>query len=158
MPKLILRTLELTFYQLLICFVDRLSRLLRTSVPPDAMRLYRENLALKVQLDALTAETTRLRGKRARASLRTRAAQVWAYLATRANRPFQKHHLSASPRTIERWATKLRQGPWKRSVRLPAAVDPVPHSDEFSTAVFRKLGAFRHDSCRWVTAPRVAKA
>jgi hypothetical protein len=115
-PKLILRTLELTFYHLLICFVDRLSRLPRTSVPPDAMRLYRENLALKVQLDALTAETTRLRGKRARASLRTRAAQVWAYLATRANRPFQKHHLSASPRTIKRWATKLRQGPWKRSV------------------------------------------
>ena len=80
------------------------------------MRLYRENLALKVQLDALAVETTRLRGKRARASLRPRAAQVWAYLATRANRPFQKHHLSASPRTIKRRATKLRQGPWQRSV------------------------------------------
>ena len=76
MAKLILRTLELTFYHLLICFVDRLSRLPRTSVPPDAMRLYRENLALEVQLDAVAAETTRLRGKRARVSLRTRAAQV----------------------------------------------------------------------------------
>ncbi len=79
------------------------------------MRLYRENLALKVQLDALAAETTRLRGKRARVSLRTRAAQVWAYLVTRGNRPFQKHNLSASSRTIKRWATKLRQGPWQRS-------------------------------------------
>ena len=111
MPNLILRTVEFVFYHLLICFVDRLSRLPRTSVPPAAMRLSRENLALKVQLDALVTETTRLRGKRARASLRTRAAQVWAYLITRANRPFQKHHLSASPRTIKRWATRLRQGP-----------------------------------------------
>jgi hypothetical protein len=114
-PKLILRTLELTFYHLLIRFVDRLSRLPRTSVPPDAMRLYRENLALKAQLDALAAETTRLRGKGARVSLRTRAAQVWAYLVTRGNQPFQKHHLTGSPRTIQRWATKFRQGPWKRS-------------------------------------------
>jgi hypothetical protein len=40
-PKLILRTVEFVFYHLLICFVDRLSRLPRTSVPPDAMRLYR---------------------------------------------------------------------------------------------------------------------
>jgi hypothetical protein len=32
------------------------------------MRLYRENLALKVQLDALAAETTRRHGKRARVS------------------------------------------------------------------------------------------
>ena len=57
MAKLILRTLELTFYHLLIYFVDRLSRLPRASVPRDAMRLYRENLALKVQLDAVAAET-----------------------------------------------------------------------------------------------------
>jgi hypothetical protein len=114
-PRLVLRTLELTFYHLLICFVDRVSRLPRTSVPPDAMRLYRENLALKVQLDALAAEFTRLRGKRARMSLRTRVAQVWAYLVTRGNRPFQKRNLTGSPRTIQRWATKLRQGPWKRS-------------------------------------------
>ena len=69
MEKLILRTLEFAFYHLLICFVDRLSRLPRTSVPPDAMRLYRENLALKVQVDALAAEITRFRGKRARVSL-----------------------------------------------------------------------------------------
>ena len=54
------------------------------------MRLYRENLALKVQLDALAAEFTRVRGKRARVSLRTRASQVWGYLVTRGNVPFQK--------------------------------------------------------------------
>ncbi len=96
MAKLILRTLEFIFYHLLTCFVDQLSRLPRSSVPPDAMRLYRENLALKVQLDALAVEITRLRGKRARVSLRPRAAQVWAYLVTRSNRPFQKHNLSAS--------------------------------------------------------------
>jgi transposase len=113
--KLLLRTLEFTFYHLLICFVDRLSRLPRNSCPPDAMRLYRENLALKVQLDALAAETTRTRGKRARLSLRTRAAQVWAYVVTRGNSQFQKHNLSASTKTLQRWATKLRQGVLRRS-------------------------------------------
>ena len=68
MAKFLLRTLEFAFYHLLICLVDRLSRLPRDSCPPDAMRLYRENLALKVQLDALAAEVTRVRGKRARVS------------------------------------------------------------------------------------------
>jgi hypothetical protein len=129
--KFLLRTLEFTFYQLLICFVDRLSRLPRDSCPPDAMRLYRENLALKVQLDALVAEVTRVGGKQARVSLRTRASQVWAYLVTRGNAPFQKHNLSASPRTIQRWATRLRQGLWQRSEpkaqqgRPPTAVEIV---------------------------------
>jgi transposase len=113
--KFLLRTLEFAFYHLLICLVDRLSRLPRDSCPPDAMRLYRENLALKVQLDALAAEVTRVRGKKARVSLRTRASQVWAYLVTRGNAPFQKHHLSASPRTIQRWATRFRRGLSRRS-------------------------------------------
>ena len=124
MPKLLLLTLELTFYHLLICFVDRLIRLPRASVPPDAMRLYWENLALKVQLDALAAETTRLRRKRARMSLRLRAAQVWAYLVTRGNRPFQKHNLIGSPRTIRRWATKLRQEIWPCSEPRPRGGRP----------------------------------
>jgi hypothetical protein len=113
--KFLLRTLEFAFYHLLICLVDRLSRLPRDSCPPDAMRLYRENLALKVQLDALAAEVTRVRGKRAHVSLRTRASQVWAYLVTRGNAPFQEHHLSASARTIQRWATRFRQSLSKRS-------------------------------------------
>jgi hypothetical protein len=113
--KFLLRALEFAFYHLLICLVDRLSRLPRDSCPPEAMRLYRENLALKVQLDALAAEVTTVRGKRARVSLRTRASQVWAYLVTRGNAPFQKHHLSASPRTIQRWATRFRRGLSRRS-------------------------------------------
>jgi hypothetical protein len=105
-PKLILRTLELTFYHLLICFVDRLSRLPRSTVPPDVMRLYRENLALKVQLDALAAETTRVHGKRTRVSPRTRAAQVWAYLVTRGSltvntRTLDARRASASARAGE---------------------------------------------------------
>jgi transposase len=127
--KFLLRTVEFLFYHLLICLVDRLSRLPRSSCPPDAMRLYRENLALKVQLEALAADIARLRGKSARASLRTRAAQVWAYLVTRGNPPFQKHNLSASPRTIQRWATKFRRGPWRpperqtQGGRPPAAAE-----------------------------------
>jgi putative transposase len=79
------------------------------------MRLYRENLALKVQLDALAAEVTTVCGTRARISLRTRASQVWAYLVTRGNVPFRKHNLWASPRTIQRWATRFRQGLSRRS-------------------------------------------
>jgi hypothetical protein len=85
--KLILRTLEFAFCHLLICVVDRLSRLARSRIRSDAMRLYRKNLALKVQVDALTAKISRIKGKKARASPRTRAAQVWAYLVTRGNRP-----------------------------------------------------------------------
>ena len=50
LAKFLLRALEFAFYRLLICLVDRLSRLPRDSCPPDAMRLYRENLALKVLL------------------------------------------------------------------------------------------------------------
>ena len=103
------------FYRLLICLVDRLSRLPRDSCPPDAMRLYRENLALKAQLDALAAEVTRVRGKRTLVSLRTRASQVWAHLLTGGNAPFQEHNLSAPPRTIQRWATRFRQGLSKHS-------------------------------------------
>ena len=92
MAKFLLRTLELAFYHLLICFVDRLSRLPRDSCPPDAMRLYRENLALKVQLGALAAEVTRVRGKRAHVSLRTRASQVWASYCPKTRRtPIQRN-------------------------------------------------------------------
>jgi putative transposase len=120
MALLLLRTFELAFYHLLICLADRLSRLPRSSVPPDAMRLYRENLALKAQLDALVAEVTQLRGKKARRPLRTRAAQVWAYLATRGNQPFQNHHLSASLPTLRRWATKLRRGWWRSEAKVRA--------------------------------------
>lgn len=49
------------FYHLLICLVDGVSRLPRGSCPPDATRLYRENLALKVRLEALAADILLLR-------------------------------------------------------------------------------------------------
>ena len=49
MADFLLRALEFGSYHRLICFVDRLSRLARDSCAPDAMRLYRENLALKLQ-------------------------------------------------------------------------------------------------------------
>jgi len=142
--KFLLRTLEFAFYHLLICFVDRLSRLPRDSCPPDAMRLYRENLALKVQLDALAAEVTRVRGKRAHVSLRTRASQVWAYLVTRGNAPFQKHNLSASPRTLQRWATRCRQGLSKRSEPKTRQGRP-PTAEEIVELVIR----MKRENMQW---------
>src|SRR3989442_305747 len=54
------RTAEFLFYHLLISFVDRVNRLPRERVMPEAMRLYRENIALKAQLDALTSELAKL--------------------------------------------------------------------------------------------------
>lgn len=38
----------------------------------------------------------------------TRAAQVFAYFLTRGDEPFQRYFLSASLRTIKRWATRFR--------------------------------------------------
>jgi hypothetical protein len=52
------------------------------------------------------------RGARPKVSLRTRAAQVFAYLLTRGDSAFQNHYLSASETTIAGWATKLRRSPW----------------------------------------------
>ena len=49
---------------------------------------------------------------RSEVSMRTRAAQVFAYLLTRGDKAFQNYYLSASRTTIERWATKLWRGPW----------------------------------------------
>ncbi len=40
--------------------MDRVSRLPRNTTMPEAMRLYRENIALKVQLDALGAKLERV--------------------------------------------------------------------------------------------------
>jgi hypothetical protein len=50
---LVLRTAEFFFYDLLLVLVDRVSRLPRGEAMPEAMRLYRENIALKAQLEAL---------------------------------------------------------------------------------------------------------
>lgn len=56
MLSLAFRTFEFLFYHLLIVVVDRVSRLPRGSNPPEVMRLYRENLALKAQNGALLLE------------------------------------------------------------------------------------------------------
>jgi len=121
MLSLAFRTFEFVFYHLLISFVDRVSRLPRNSTPPELMRLYRENLALKAQNGALLLELNASRGKRTRMPLRVRAAQVFAHLLTRGNREFQEYYLAASHNTIKRWAAVLRRGPWPVPVRRGSA-------------------------------------
>jgi transposase len=105
--SLTLRAVEFGYYHVLLSGVDRISRLPRNTTVPEAMRLYRENIALKAQLDALEAEL-KLRTKPAPVPMATRAAQVFAYFLTRGNEPFQRYFLSASLRTIKRWATRFR--------------------------------------------------
>ncbi len=105
-------TFQFLVFHGLVRVVDRVSRLPRGGVQPEVERLLRENLALKAQVRALVLELKRERGSRPKVSLRTRAAQVFAYLLTRGDKAFQNYYLSASRTTIERWATKLRRGPW----------------------------------------------
>lgn len=114
MLALIGRTLQFLVFHALIRGVDRVSRLPRSGVQPEVERLLRENLALKAQVRALVLELKSERGSRPKVSMRTRAAQVFAYLLTRSDKAFQNYYLSASRTTIERWATKLRRGPWRR--------------------------------------------
>jgi hypothetical protein len=112
---LALRTTEFLFYHLLLSLVDRVTRLPRDGVMPEAMRLYRENIALKAQIDALHL-CLRLHQKkvgRRRVPLAMRAAQVFAWLVTRRNDVFQHYYLSGSLRTIERWASRFRSF-WRR--------------------------------------------
>lgn len=52
------------------------------------MRLYRENIALKAQLEALERHLVRVEATRKR-SLKVRATQVFAHLLTRGDEPFQ---------------------------------------------------------------------
>lgn len=123
MLSLVFRTFEFLFYHLLISFVDRVSRLPRNSTPPDVMRLYRENLALKVQNGALLLELNREKGKRAKMPMRVRAAQVFAYLLNSGNREFQEYYLAASRKTVKRWAARFRRGPWRKA--KPAGRPPL---------------------------------
>ena len=112
MLGLAIKTAQFLVYHALISVTDRASRLPRSGVQPEVARLLRENLALKAQIRALVLELKRQRGPRPKVSMRTRAAQVFAYLLTRGDKAFQNYYLSASRTTIERWATKLRRGPW----------------------------------------------
>lgn len=112
MVGLAFRTFQFVVYHVLICIVDRISRLPRGGVQPEVARLLRENLALKAQVRALVLELKSQRGSRPRVSLRARAAQVFAYLLTRGDAAFQNYYLSASSTTIARWLTMFRRGPW----------------------------------------------
>src|SRR5258708_27707705 len=108
MLLLVIRAAEFVFYHLLLSFVDRVSGLPRDMTVPEAMRLYRENIALKAQLEALERHLVRVETKRKRISLGVRAAQVLAYLLTRGDEPFQRYFLSAPRTTIMRWAMRFR--------------------------------------------------
>ena len=110
MPSLALRSAEFLFFHLLLSLVDRVSRLPRASVVPDAVRLYRENIALKAQLDALERRLLVSKGRATRATVALRAAQVFAYLLTRGDEPFQRYSLSAPLKTILNWVTRFRSG------------------------------------------------
>ena len=101
MIALVLRTAEFFFYHLLISLVDRVTRLPRYTTEPDVMRLYRENIALKAQLDALERHVVMMETRK-RPALGLRAAQVFAYLLTCGNEPFQRYFLSAPLVTIVR--------------------------------------------------------
>ena len=101
------RALEFAAYHVLLSTVDRVSRLPRNTTVPEAMRLYRENIALKAQLDALEAELAQ-RTKPAPVPMATRASQVFAYFLTRGDEPFQRYFISASLSTVKRWATRFR--------------------------------------------------
>lgn len=105
--SLTVRAAEFGFYHVLITTVDRVSRLPRNTMMPEAARLYRENIALKAQLDALEAELARV-SEPAPVAMSTRAAQAFAYLLTRGDEPFHRYFLSASLGTIKRWANRFR--------------------------------------------------
>ena len=76
--SLAIRTAEFVFYHLL-SLVDHVSGLPRDMMVPEAMLLYRENIALKAQLEALERHLVRVETKRKRVSLGVRTAQVFAY-------------------------------------------------------------------------------
>jgi hypothetical protein len=80
MPALVLRTTEFVFYHVLLSLVEPASRLPRDTTIPEAMRLYRENVALKAPLDALERHLVMLqkgRRKGPRATLRPRVTRVF---------------------------------------------------------------------------------
>lgn len=84
MLSLVFRTFEFLVYHLLIVVVARVSRLPRGSNPPEIMRLYRENLALKAQNSALLPELDAARGKAPRATLRNSGLRMpWTSGLTR---------------------------------------------------------------------------
>lgn len=113
--SLAFRTFEFLFYHVLLSLVDRVARLPRTTMLPEAARLYRQNIALKAQLDALEDHLARIENKRRAKPLSVRAAQVFALLLTRGDEQFLRYFLSSPRATIERWLTRFR-ALWGRSL------------------------------------------
>ena len=72
MLNVLFSTIEFLFFHVLITIMDRISRLPRHSTPPELMRLYRENIALKSQVRALVLELDAAKGIGATVSMRTR--------------------------------------------------------------------------------------
>lgn len=140
--SLLLRSLEFGFYHCLLSAVDRVSRLPRNTTMPEAARLYRENIALKAQLDVLEARLKREEAEvkpRPKRPLRERAAQVFAYLLTRENEPFQRYFLSAPLSTIRRWSCRFRK---RRYEPLPTGGRPgvAPEIKELILTLKRENG------------------
>lgn len=106
--SLAFRTVEFLFYHVLLSLVDRVARLPRTTMLPEAARLYRQNLALKAQLDSLEDHLARIENKRRAKPLSVRAAQVFALLLTRGDEQFLRYFLSSPRATAERWLTRFR--------------------------------------------------
>ncbi|MGE5785080.1 MAG: transposase [Myxococcales bacterium] len=139
---LLLRSLEFAFYHYLLTIVDRISRLPRNTTMPEAERLYRENIALKAQLDAYESDMRRTQStKPKRQSLRMRAAQVFAYLLTRDDEPFRRYFLTAPISTIQRWLSKFRR---RKHLPVPAGGRP-----SVSEEVVQLILTLKRESRSW---------
>jgi transposase InsO family protein len=107
---------------------------------PEAMRLYRENIALKAQLDGLQWHFDRMKPKATRVPLRVRAAQVFAYLLTRGNEPFHRYFMSATLATIKAWATRFR------TLRRPPSRGGRPPTDE---SIAELIVTLKRENAQW---------
>ena len=153
--SLAIRTAEFVFYHLLLSLVDHVSGLPRDMMVPEAMRLYRENIALKAQLEALERHLVRVETKRKHVSLGVRAAQVFAQLLTRGDEPFQRYFLSAPRTTIMRWAMRFRSLRRRTlSGGRPPLDDTSPSSSSRSSArtLLGASGASGRSSGGWASA------
>jgi transposase len=84
---------------------------------------------------ALVLELKNECGARPKVSLRTRAAQDFAYLLTSGDKAFQNYHLSSSRRTLAKCATTVRRGPWPW--RRPRRTGRPPLSQTIKDLIIR---------------------
>ena len=113
MLSVVFHAMEFLAYHIILSVVDRVSRLPWGSTPqPKLMRLYRENIALESQVRALVIEKKAMAGKKPKVLMRTRAAQVLAYLFTRAT---SVQDLPGPP--WPRWTPQIFERQARRTVR-----------------------------------------